>query len=124
MPRDDRQDPNERFREPRWSESQAREVEAMQPERSSNPDEMESPWTRFIWEQLQKSRQEVVRLSVRCGEIERLAHLVDRMELRSHFDTHQHLVRSTCVYCEAKKAAARILGKPVDDEGEPDFDNR
>lgn len=115
MPRDDRErvDPNERFRDPMWSESQARQVEAMQPERSPNPDDLESPWTRYIWDELQEAKRKLVALSVGRDQAMSLARMVDQMDLRSHFDEHKHRSRSTCIYCDAKRVAAMMLGKPV-----------
>lgn len=115
MPRDDREriDPNERFRDPMWSESQARQVEAMQPERSPNPDDLESPWTRYIWDELQEAKRKLVALSVGRDQAMSLARMVDQMDLRGHFESHQHRSRSTCIYCDAKRVAAMMLGKPV-----------
>lgn len=115
MPRDDREriDPNERFGDPMWSESQARQVEAMQPERSPNPNDLESPWTRYIWDELQEAKRKLVALSVGRDQAMSLARMVDQMDLRSHFDEHKHRSRSTCIYCDAKRVAAMMLGKPV-----------
>ena len=113
MPRDDREDPNERFRDPIWSEHQRDQVESMQPERSPNPDDLESPWTRYIWNQLQEANRKLVALSIGRDQAAALARLVDEMDLRGHFESHQHRSRSTCVYCEAKRLAAMMLGKPV-----------
>lgn len=115
MPRDDREriDPNERFRDPMWSESQARQVESMQPERSPNPDDLESPWTRYIWDELQEAKRKLVALSVGRDQAMSLARMVDQMDLRGHFESHQHRSRSTCIYCDAKRVAAMMLGKPV-----------
>lgn len=115
MPRDDREriDPNERFRDPIWSEHQRDMVEAMQPARSPNPDDLESPWTRYIWDELQEAKRKLVALSIRRDDSISLARLVDEMDLRGHFESHQHRSRSTCVYCEAKRLAAMMLGKPV-----------
>ena len=115
MPRDDRErlDPNERFRDPIWSEHQRDQVEAMQPERSPNPDDLESPWTRYIWDQLQEANRKLGALSIGRDQAAALARMVDEMDLRGHFESHQHRSRSTCIYCDAKRLAAMMLGKPV-----------
>ncbi len=109
MPRDEREreDPLERFRDPAWSESQASQVEAMQPVRSPDPDSEVSAYTAYLQKLNQERFGEILRLTSISSLGESLAHYV----LRMNFDDHPHSHNSLCVYCAARRVASEILGK-------------
>ena len=107
MPRDDRQDPLERFRDPQWSEEQAASVQAMQPERSPDPNDHLSPYGEY----LRTRCDEMFRDSIRDAASVALGRSLARYVLAMDMSGHRHLARSTCVYCAARRVAAELLGE-------------
>lgn len=107
MPRDDRTDPLERFRDPQWSEEQAAIVQAMQPERSPDPNDQLSAYGEYLQKRNRELFRKVLELTDKAVAAEYLARHVVRMD----FTGHRHLVRSTCVYCDAKRIASELLGE-------------
>lgn len=109
MPRDEREreDPLEKFRDPAWSESQASQVEAMQPVRSPDPDSELSPYAAYLQKLNQDRFKQILELTTTASLGESLAHYV----LRMNFNDHPHSHHSLCVYCAARRVASEILGK-------------
>lgn len=91
--------------EPEWSEHQARVVEAMQPVRSGNPDQDESPWAEFLWKELQRVQAEQVALMDTIWHARLMARAVQELD----FSTHIHTTVAPCFHCIAKDAAAKVL---------------
>lgn len=91
--------------EPEWSEHQARIVEDMQPARSGNPDQDESPWAVFLWNELQKVQAEKVALMDTIWHARRMARAVQELD----FTNHTCFTVSPCLHCMAKKSASKVL---------------
>lgn len=92
-------------REPEWSEHQRDLVEAMQSNRSANPDDLEHPTIKHLEERLRYQSRRLVQIEQMVANAVYLATLVQDMD----FSGHTHFTWAPCDHCRAKEAANAIM---------------